>query len=89
MVREGNTSQLVPPIQDQPTSRLFNHLDQSRYSYLPPISTEGISSEMYAPPLPASPVYTKMDCSESYVAVMQLQEEFNVEYAAAIGSLIW
>jgi hypothetical protein len=56
------------------------------------ISTEDISSErkqMYASPLPSSPVFTKRDCSDNYVAVMQLQEEFSFEYAAAIGSLIW
>jgi hypothetical protein len=44
---------------------------------------------MYASPLPASPVFTKNDCSDNYAAVMRLQEEFNFEYAAAIGSLIW
>jgi hypothetical protein len=73
-------------------------LDGSRYAalvcarYLTPISTEEISSErkqMYASPLPSSPVFTKRDCSENYVAVMQLQEEFSFESAAAISSLIW
>jgi hypothetical protein len=69
-------------------------LDQSRYAalltarYLPPLNNDGISLQrkaMYASPLPASPVFTKNDCSPNYVTVMTLQEEFNFDYAAAIG----
>jgi hypothetical protein len=43
----------------------------------------------YASPLPTSAVFTKRDCSPSYAAVLQLQEEFNFGFAAVIGSLIW
>jgi hypothetical protein len=73
-------------------------LDQSRYAafvttrYLPPLNHDSFNLQrkaMYASPLPALPVFTKNDCSDNYAAVMRLQEEFNIEYAAAIGSLIW
>jgi hypothetical protein len=73
-------------------------LDQSRYAalvttrYLLPLNHDGIKLQrkaMYASPLPALPAFTKNDCSDNYAAVMRLQEEFNFEYAAAIGSLIW
>lgn len=59
-------------------------LDQSRYAalitarYLPPTSIDSISDSRkakYASPLPASPTFTKNDCSKNYAAVMRLQEE--------------
>jgi hypothetical protein len=72
--------------------------DLSRYAalvttrYLPPISNECINTArkaMYASPLPASPVFTKNDCSQNYAAAMKLQEEYGFDCAVAIGSLIW
>jgi hypothetical protein len=44
---------------------------------------------MYSSPLPPSPIFTKNNCKANYAEVMRLQEEFNLDYAAAIGSLIW
>jgi hypothetical protein len=73
-------------------------LDQSRYAalvttrYLLPLNHDGIKLQrkaMYASPLLALPAFTKNDCSDNYAAVMRLQEEFNFEYAAAIGSHVW
>ncbi|KAG7371219.1 hypothetical protein IV203_019789 [Nitzschia inconspicua] len=73
-------------------------LDQSRYAalvagrYLGPINEEQIpisTRVKYASPLPSGTVFTKEDCSKTYVDVLKLQEEFGFEYAAAVGSLIY
>jgi hypothetical protein len=73
-------------------------LDQSRYAalvvarYLPPSNDATILNQRkikYASPLPTSAVFTKRDCSPNYAAVLRLQEEFDFDYAAVIGSLIW
>jgi hypothetical protein len=40
-------------------------------------------------PLPPTAVFTKKDCSENYLDVQKLEEEFGFEYAAVIGSLIY
>ncbi|KAG7340335.1 reverse transcriptase RNA-dependent DNA polymerase [Nitzschia inconspicua] len=73
-------------------------LDQSRYAalvaarYLGPVNEEQIPTSTrvkYASPLPSGTVFTKEDCSKTYVDVLKLQEEFGFEYAAAVGSLIY
>jgi hypothetical protein len=73
-------------------------LDQSRYAalltsrYLQPIAESNISTDMrdrHAAPLPSRTIFSKQDCSSSYIEVTKLQEEFGFEYAAAIGSLIY
>jgi hypothetical protein len=73
-------------------------LDQSRYAaliaarYLKPISPTEITTEnktRYASPLPYNARFTKHDCSQTYIEVLKLQEEFGFDYSAAIGSLIY
>jgi hypothetical protein len=73
-------------------------LGQSRYAalitarYLPPLNDATILNQRktkYASPLPTSAVFTKRDCSPNYASVLRLQEEFDFDYAAVIGSLIW
>jgi hypothetical protein len=43
----------------------------------------------YAAPVPVTTVFTKKDCCATYSEVVELQQEFGLEYAAAIGSLIY
>ncbi|KAG7366303.1 hypothetical protein IV203_028973 [Nitzschia inconspicua] len=60
--------------------------------YLGPVIEEQIPTSTRvknASPLPSGTVFTKEDCSETYVNVLKLQEEFGFEYAAAVGSLIY
>ena len=73
-------------------------LDQSRYAalvlqrYLNGTSETAITPQMknkYATPTPTTALFTKQDCSETYVDVITLQAEFGFEYAAVIGSLIY
>ena len=73
-------------------------LDQSRYAaliierYLPNLPSKTLtprSIKAYEAPLPPTAVFTKKDCSENYLDVQKLEEEFGFEYAAVIGSLIY
>jgi hypothetical protein len=73
-------------------------LDQSRYAsltlqkYLTGTCDEMVTRKMkakYGTPIPVGTEFTKKDCSTTYCDVMQLQDEFGFEYAAAIGSLIY
>jgi hypothetical protein len=85
-------------------SRIIQHtdysitLDQSRYAksigakYLKPIDANAITPAMkkrYGAPLPTDAEFTKADCSQHYMAVRNLEEEYGFQYAAAIGSLIY
>ena len=85
-------------------SRIIQHtdysitLDQSRYAaltcnkYLPNASDQHVTPRMrkkYCTPIPVTTVFTKKDCCPTYSDVMDLQEEFGFEYAAAVGSLIY
>ncbi|KAG7371023.1 reverse transcriptase RNA-dependent DNA polymerase [Nitzschia inconspicua] len=73
-------------------------LDQSRYAalvagrYLGPVNEEQIPTSTrvkYASHLPSGTVFTKEDCSKTYVDILKLVEQFGFEYGAAIGSLIY
>ena len=85
-------------------SRIIQHadysitLDQSRYAksigakYLKPIDHDQITPAMkkrYAAPLPTDVEFTNQDCSQHYMAVRKLEEEYGFEYAGAVGSLIY
>jgi hypothetical protein len=72
-------------ILDQYQSR-FAALRTARYL---PLNDVNILKERYASPLPTTAVFTKLDCSPNYAAVLRLQEEFKFDYVAVIGSLIW
>jgi hypothetical protein len=45
--------------------------------------------QKYATPVPVGTSFTKTDCSPTYSEVMELQQEYGFEYAAAVGSLIY
>jgi hypothetical protein len=73
-------------------------LDQARYAalvlqrYLNGISELDTTLQMknkYAKPIPTTTVFTKKDCSSTYLDVLEVQQEFGFEYAAVIGSLIY
>jgi transposase InsO family protein len=73
-------------------------LDQSRYAalvlqkYLNGTSEAAITPQMktkYATPTPTTALFTRRDCSLTYVDVMTLQAEFGFVYAAVVGSLIY
>jgi hypothetical protein len=85
-------------------SRITQHadysitLDQSRYAalvlqrYLMRASDADVTVLMknkFATPIPVTTIFTKKDCCPTYSDVMELQEEFGFEYAAAVGSLIY
>jgi hypothetical protein len=60
--------------------------------YLNGTSEAAITPQMktkYATPTPTTALFTRRDCSLTYVDVMTLQAEFGFVYAAVVGSLIY
>jgi hypothetical protein len=43
----------------------------------------------YSTPVPATTIFTKQDCSNTYSEVMAIQDEYGFQYAAVVGSLIY
>jgi hypothetical protein len=43
----------------------------------------------YSTPIPVETIFTKKQCSATYSDVIELQQEYGFEYAAAVGSLIY
>jgi hypothetical protein len=73
-------------------------VDQTRYAalivakYMPASSMDNISEEekkKYGAPLPNLEVMTKADCSTNHSEVLDLQAKHGIDYAAAVGSLIY
>ena len=73
-------------------------LDQSRYAasmskrFFPKYDIEHPNDRdiaKYAAPLPSGFIFTKEDCSKNYFELKKLEEEFRIEYATAIGCLLW
>ena len=73
-------------------------LDQSRYAasigakYLRPLSPDQITEALrkkYATPLPVGCILSLKDCSKYHTEVLDLNEEFGFEFAAAVGSLMY
>jgi hypothetical protein len=73
-------------------------LDQSRYAalvlqrYLKGTSDSEVTTKMrkkYSTPIPVETIFTKKECSATYSDVIELQQEYGFEYAAAVGSLIY
>lgn len=71
-------------------------IDQSRYialicnRFLPQKGVKGVTDaerKKYAAPLPYNFVASKEDRSETYIQVLQLQEEFGFEYASVMACL--
>ena len=60
--------------------------------FLPTLGVEGVTDaerKKYAAPLPYDFVASKEDRSQTYLQVVELQEEFGFEYASVIGMLIY
>jgi hypothetical protein len=85
-------------------SRITQHtdfsitLDQARYAalvvskYLPVKAVQDITEadkERYDTPVPSTMSFTKEDCSANHSEAMDLQKEFGIDYAGAVGSLIY
>jgi hypothetical protein len=73
-------------------------LDQSRYpksigaKYLKPIDPDQITPAMkkrYSAPLPSAVEFSNKDCSQHYMAVQKLEEEYGFQFAVAVRSLIY
>jgi len=69
-------------------------LDQSRYcqsivkKYLETAGTKKVLA-VHTTPLPSNFIPSAADCSVNEVASMQLAEEYNIDYASCVGSLIY
>jgi hypothetical protein len=73
-------------------------LDQSRYTtamckrFLPNydvVKPSQQEKEKYSAMLPNNFIFTKEDCSTSYIDTKELEHEFQLEYPVVIGSLLW
>jgi hypothetical protein len=57
--------------------------------YLKGTSESEVTTKMkkkYSTPIPVEIVFTKKECSATYSDVIDLQQEYGFEYAAAVGS---